>query len=113
MDEVEVAIGCSYVFALDVSERAVYDFEVTASSELSPLSQTSIAFYFQGILGTVFTWNGTEGKPVTMSKPLFTSSRYCVVRMLFGGNGLKLHSIRLVKRGQNDNIQPSGEYMFG
>ena len=113
MEDVEVAIGCSYVFALDVSQRAVYDFEVTASSELSPLSQTSIAFYFQGILGTVFTWNGTEGKPVTMSKPLFTSSRYCVVRMLFGGNGLKLHSIRLVKRAQNDNIQPSADYMFG
>ena len=113
MEDVEVAIGCSYVFALDVSERAVYDFEVTASSELSPLSQTPIAFYFQGILGTVFTWNGTEGKPVTMSKPLFTSSRYCVVRMSFGGNGLKLHNIRLVKKHLNEKIEISSDYMFG
>ncbi|MBO4478041.1 MAG: glycoside hydrolase family 3 protein [Lachnospiraceae bacterium] len=113
MEDVEVAIGCSYVFALDVAERAVYDFEVTASSELSPLSQTPIAFYFQGILGTVFTWNGTEGKPVTMSKPLFTSSRYCVVRMSFGGNGLKLHKIRLVKRSKNEDIRPSEDFMFG
>jgi len=113
MDHVKVAIGCSYVFALDVSERAVYDFEVTASSELSPLAQTPIAFYFQGILGTVFTWNGTEGKPVTMRKPLFTSGRYCVVRMSFGGNGLKLHNIRLVKRAKNDKIEVSPDYMFG
>ena len=47
-----------------------------------------------GTASGTFTWNGTNGEPVSFIKdemPMF--SRFTTLRLYFAQNGLKMHSI--------------------
>lgn len=98
--------GSSYAFGLNLSKPGFYKITITASSELSELSQTPVTLFALGVACGTYTFGGTAGKPVEIahSTPMF--SRFTALRLYFGGSGLKLHSIRFEYAGETER---SGE----
>lgn len=91
--------GESYNFALDFAREGRYRVTVTASSELSELAQTAVTLFSVGSACGSFIWNGTGGKPVSISKEINIFSRFTSSRLHFAANGLKLHSISYERIG--------------
>ena len=91
--------GESYNFALDFAREGRYRVTVTASSELSELAQTAVTLFSVGSACGSFFFNGTGGKPVSISKEINIFSRFTSSRLHFAANGLKLHSISYERIG--------------
>ena len=51
-----------------------------------------------------FTWNGTNGKPVSFSLELPIFSRFTAIRLYFAQNGLDLHSVEFELTKTVDNM---------
>ncbi|MDE7363926.1 MAG: glycoside hydrolase family 3 C-terminal domain-containing protein [Ruminococcus sp.] len=85
--------GKDYRFALTVLNPGLYKVTVTASSTQSKLAQIPLTLFAMGTASAVFTWNGTDGKPVSFSKVIPMFSRYSTLRLYFAQNGLDLISI--------------------
>lgn len=85
--------GKDYRFALTVLNAGWYKVTVTASSSQSSLAQIPVTLFAMGTASAVFTWNGTDGKPVSFSKVIPIFSRYSTLRLYFAQNGLDLISI--------------------
>lgn len=85
--------GKDYRFALTVLKPAMYKVTITASSTQSKLAQIPLTLFAMGTASAVFTWNGTDGKPVSFSKVIPMFSRYSTLRLYFAQNGLDLISI--------------------
>lgn len=94
LSDVQAEKGSSYAFGLNISIPGDYRMTLTASSSLSELAQTSVTLFATGIACGTFTWNGTAGKPVSISRNTQFFSRYTAIRLYFGGSGLKLSNIR-------------------
>ncbi len=91
--------GESYNFALDFAREGRYRVTITASSELSELAQTAVTLFSVGSACGSFIWNGTGGKPVSLSKEINVFSRFTSSRLHFAANGLKLISISYERIG--------------
>lgn len=91
--------GESYNFALDFAREGRYRVTITASSELSELAQTAVTLFSVGTACGSFIWNGTGGKPVSISKEINIFSRFTSSRLHFAANGLKLHSVSYERIG--------------
>lgn len=97
----ECKANTNYVIALDVKEFGAFEASLTASSDLNELAQLPVTMFFQGIPMAGFTFNGTNGKEVTITKdiPLFT--RFSICRLFVAANGLKLKEIRIKYTGKD------------
>ena len=98
MSGVKTTRDLDYSFTLDVSQLGMYHMEITASSVQSELAQMPVTVFSMGTAWGTFTWNGTNGEPVTFTideMPLF--SRYTIFRLHFGLGGLDMQSIRFCK----------------
>ena len=84
----------NYAFALTVNAIGFYDVTITAYSELGELSQLPVSLFAMGTASGVYTWNGTGGKPVAITKEVPLFSHFTAIRLYFAQNGLDLHSIR-------------------
>lgn len=92
--------GGSYAFGLNVTKTGIYSAAITASSELSELAQTPVSLFALGIHSGTYTFSGTGGKPVTITRDAEFQSTFMALRLYFGGSGLKLGSISFkFKRG--------------
>ena len=94
MSGVKTERDLDYSFTVDVAQLGQYRMEITASSVQSELAQMPVTVFSMGTAWGTFTFNGTGGKPVTVSvdeMPLF--SRYTIFRLHFGLGGLDVHSI--------------------
>ncbi len=102
LDHVAAEKGSSYVFVLDLKRYGDYEVTITASSDAGELAQIPLTLFTLGTACGNFTWNGTNGEyvPITRKTPLF--SRFSTVRMYFAQSGLKLKDIRfrLVREGK-------------
>ncbi len=85
--------GKDYSFGLIVNREGWYKVTVTASSTQSELSQIPLTVFTMGTANASFTWNGTDGKPVSFSKEIPMFSHFTAVRLYFAQNGLDLISI--------------------
>lgn len=94
LSDVETKKGTSYSFALDLSNFGIYRVIVTASSTQSELAQIPMTLFSMGTAVGTFTFNGTDGKAVSMEKETPMFSRFTTFRIYFAQNGLDLHSIR-------------------
>lgn len=94
LSEVDTKKGTSYSFALDLSNFGIYRVIVTASSTQSELAQIPMTLFSMGTAVDTFTFNGTDGKAVSMEKETPMFSRFTTFRIYFAQNGLDLHSIR-------------------
>ncbi|MBE6850104.1 MAG: beta-glucosidase [Ruminococcus sp.] len=86
--------GESYAFALIVEQVGFYHATITASSTLGELAQIPVTLFSMGTPNGTFTFNGTGGKPVSITKKLPMFSRYTATRLYFAQSGLHVHSIR-------------------
>lgn len=85
--------GRDYSFGLIVNKEGWYKVTVTASSMQGELAQIPVTLFMMGTASAVFTWNGTDGKPVSFSKEIPMFSHFTAVRFYFAQNGLDLISI--------------------
>ena len=53
-----------------------------------------MTLFSMGTASGTFTWNGTDGKPVSFSKKIPIFSRYSALRLYFAQSGLHMESIR-------------------
>ncbi len=86
--------GSEYSFALDVKKLGRYNVTVIASSTQSELAQIPMTLFTMGTAAANFTWNGTGGKPVAITKEINMFSAFTAIRLYFAQSGLKLHSIK-------------------
>ena len=84
----------NYSFGLDILTAGTYEMTLTASSTQSEVAQIPVTLFSLGTAYGTFTWNGTNGLPVShrIDIPLF--SRYTNLRLFFAQGGLDMHSIR-------------------
>ena len=106
LEDVSTEKGTNYCFALVIKNPGVYDATITASSEQGELAQIPVTLFAMGTANGVYTWHGTNGKPVSITRDLPMFSRYVSVRLYFAQSGLKLHSIefKLNKNKKLENI---------
>ena len=98
----ECKAGANYILAFDVTKPGTYEVSLTGSSELNELAQLPCTIFTMGIPISSFTFNGTHGKPVTITKQLSFPNRFCVNRLFVADNGLKL--LQLKVKYLNDKI---------
>ncbi|MBR5401340.1 MAG: glycoside hydrolase family 3 protein [Treponema sp.] len=91
----ESKANTNFVLALDVKEFGAFEASLTASSELGELAQLPVTMFFQGIPMASFTFNGTGGKDVTITKEIPLVTRFSICRLFVATNGLKLKQIKL------------------
>lgn len=86
--------GTNYSFGLDILTAGTYEMTLTATSTQSEVAQIPVTLFSLGTAYGTFTWNGTNGLPVShrIDIPLF--SRYTNLRLFFAQGGLDMHSIR-------------------
>ncbi len=87
--------GSEYCFTLDVKKPGHYSITITAGSTQSELAQIPLTLFTMGTATAGFTWNGTGGKPVAITKEINMFSAFTNVRLYFAQGGLKLHEIKI------------------
>ena len=98
--EVSTDKGAEYNFSLDVKKLGRYSVTVTASSTQSELAQIPLTLFTMGTAAAGFTWNGTGGEPVSITKEVNIFSAFTAIRFYFAQNGLKLHEIKFEYLGE-------------
>lgn len=93
LSKIAVMQGGEYCFILEVEKPGLYEVKMTASSTAGSLAQMPVTFFSMGTACATFTWNGTEGKPVSFSEKTYFFSHYSAIRLFFAQGGLRLHEI--------------------
>jgi len=96
--------GQNYSFAVIVDKPGWYKVTVTASSTQSSLAQIPITIFAMGTASGTFTWNGTDGKPVSYEAEIPMFSRFTAIRIYFAQSGLDMHSIEFELTRTSDNM---------
>ena len=99
-DSVSTDKGAEYNFSLDIKKLGRYSVTVTASSTQSELAQIPLTLFTMGTAAAGFTWNGTNGKPVSITKEVNIFSAFTAIRFYFAQSGLKLHEIKFEYLGE-------------
>lgn len=94
LDGIDTTKGTSFVFALDVQKVGVYNAVMTAKSGMSRTAQMPVTLYTTGFPAGMFTFNGTDGEYVDISREIRLFSRFVTCRLYFGQGGLSLKEIR-------------------
>ena len=63
-----------------------------------------ITVFSTGTAVGTFTWNGTEGKPVSFEFEMAIFSRFTAIRLYFAQNGLDMNSIKFELLRPVDNM---------
>ncbi|MBD5144250.1 MAG: beta-glucosidase [Ruminococcus sp.] len=95
----------NYAFGLNTKQTGWYQVTITASSTQSTLAQIPMTLFITGTANGTFTWNGTDGKPVTFSKKIPLFSKFNAIRLYFAQSGLCMHDIKF--QYLSGNISPT------
>ncbi len=93
LEEVPAQKNSDYSFALNLNTPGWYEITLTASSTEGELAQMAVTLFSMGTASGTFTWNGTDGKPVSFRKTIPLFSKFTAMRLHISQNGLHLHSI--------------------
>lgn len=85
--------GTNHSFGLDIKTMGKYRMTLTASSTQSEVAQIPVTLFSLGTAYGTFTWNGTNGLPVSFEADIPLFSKYTNLRLFFAQGGLKMHSI--------------------
>ena len=91
----ECKANANYILAFDITNTGTYEITLTGSSELGELAQLPCTLFFQGIPIASYTFNGTGGKEVSITKPIPCPTRFSVCRLFVASNGLKLKDLKI------------------
>lgn len=83
----------SYVLAFDVKKPGVYKVTLRGKSDLGELAQLPCTLFINGFPIHVFTFHGSEGKEMSLEGEVMFFSRFAVMRLYVGCNGLELKDI--------------------
>ena len=89
----ESKAGTDYIIPLEIEHVGFYEISCTASSELSEIAQMACTLYYTGVPFITYTFNGTGGKDVTITKKLYCHNKMAVFRLNVAKNGLKLKNL--------------------
>lgn len=98
----ECKANVNYVLALDVKKTGTYEVTVTGSSELNELAQLPCTLFYSNIPTSSFTFHGTNGETMSVTRENKIRQRFCVARLFVARNGLKLEKIEF--KYLNDNV---------
>lgn len=87
--------GSSYCFGLIINTPGYYKVTITASSTQSELAQIPLTIFNTGTASGTFTWNGTNGKPVSYCQVMPMFSHFTTLRLYFAQSGLFMHSLKI------------------
>lgn len=90
----ECKANTNYIMALDVQKIGTYEVTLTGSSDLDQLAQLPCTIFYQGIPAASFTFQGSNGKEVSITKKFILPNRFAVCRLQVASNGLKLKDIK-------------------
>lgn len=85
--------GTNHSFGLDIKTMGRYKMTLTASSTQSEVAQIPVTLFSLGTAYGTFTWNGTNGLPVSYETELPLFSKYTNLRLFFAQGGLTMHNI--------------------
>ena len=94
LDTKESKAGVNYVLPFDVQKKGIYEIELIGSSDLSELAQMPCTLYYTNIPILSFTFHGTNGEDMVIKKEFDLHTRFSVMRLNVGKNGLHLKQIR-------------------
>ena len=89
----ECKADTNYSFAFDVQRIGTYDVTVTGSSDLNEVAQLPCTLLYMGIPVVSFTFTGTNGKDMSITKKMVFPTRFSVSRLSVASNGLQLKEI--------------------
>ncbi len=106
-ENIKTQKGTNHSFEVGISDKGFYNITITASSEQSELAQIPVTLFNTGSVCGLYIWNGTNGKPVSITKNIAMFSRFNPIRLYFAQNGLTIHSIRfeLTKRADHPHVK--------
>ncbi|MDE5557086.1 MAG: glycoside hydrolase family 3 C-terminal domain-containing protein [Ruminococcus sp.] len=104
LSDVKTEKGTHYSFALIVKKSGYYDVKITASSNQSKTAQIPLTIFAMGTASGTFTWNGTNGQPVSYSKEIPMFSRFTTIRLYFAQSGLDLKNIEFKLTREADSL---------
>ncbi|MDE7121579.1 MAG: glycoside hydrolase family 3 C-terminal domain-containing protein, partial [Oscillospiraceae bacterium] len=93
LSEIRTEKNSHYAFGLNTSKQGWYEISITASSMQSELAQIPVTLFIMGTASGTFTWNGTDGRPVTFSKRVPLFSKFNTIRLYFAQSGLHMCQI--------------------
>ena len=85
--------GDSHMFGITTEGFGTFRISITASSESTPLAQMPVSVFVDNQLFGTYSFNGSEGKEVTLSKEGGVFGFHHYVRLYFGQGGLTPISI--------------------
>ena len=113
LHEISTERNSDYSFALNLTKPGWYEVILTASSTQSELAQMAVTLFSMGTASGTFTWNGTDGKPVSFRKTLPLFSKYSTLRLHFSQNGLQMHEIQFRLISENIDAAEIAEQQGG
>ncbi len=102
LDDIRADRGSNCVFVLDIKKFGDYEVTMTAASDSGELAQIPVTMFVLGIAWGNFTFNGTGGEFVQITRNTQFYSRYTTIRLYFAQGGLTLKDIRfrLTREGE-------------
>lgn len=85
--------GISFVFGLDLEQVGSYRVEIKAKSDLGELAQLPVTLICGSVPSAVFTFNGTGGEWSSVERKILFKSKYVIIQLYFGQNGLDVQDI--------------------
>ena len=89
LDNLEPKRGTNFVFITETDVLGIYDVSMTAASDSGELAQIPVTLFILGIPCGNFTFSGSSGTPVTITKSTPIYSRFTTMRLYFGQGGIK------------------------
>ena len=105
LSDVKTEKGTHHSFALIVKKSGYYNVKITASSNQSETAQIPVTIFAMGTASGTFTWNGTNGQPVSYSKEIPMFSRFTAIRLYFAQSGLDLKSIEFKLTHETQSLE--------
>lgn len=91
----ESRMGTNYVLPLDTTRQGTYEAILTGYSAANKLAQIPCTLFATGTPVGTFTFNGTNGEPVSLKRKIILYKRKSLHRLYVAANGVTLTNLTL------------------
>lgn len=91
----ESRMGTNYVLPLDTTRQGTYEAILTGYSVANKLAQIPCTLFATGTPVGTFTFNGTNGEPVSLKRKIILYKRKSLHRLYVAANGVTLTNLTL------------------
>ncbi|EPZ42364.1 glycoside hydrolase family 3 protein [Alicyclobacillus acidoterrestris] len=93
LENIDTSTGSSHVFAVALEEPGKYEVTITARSSAGELAQMPVTLLQNNVPSTIFTFNGTDGQWVSLTREVFFFNKHAYLKLFFGLSGLEIRDI--------------------